>query len=167
MKKLEAIIESIIFASRWLQLPLYLGLMIGSVLYSYKFLIELIHLCQSVNTYTEAEIMLGILSLVDITMVANLLLMVIVGGYSTFVSRIKLDDNEDRPDWLDKVDAGTIKVKLALSLISISGIHLLRIFIDMKNRDSQQVMWQIVIHCVFLLSAVALAWTDKMTHKKH
>lgn len=164
MKKIEDIFESIIFASRWIQAPIYGGLIIGSILYTYKFLVELIHLCMTVGTIKEEVLMLGILTLVDISMVLNLLIMVIIGGYATFVSRIDLDNHVDRPDWLKKIDAGTLKVKLAGALVGISGIHLLKSFIDISKKDFEQVQWQIVIHVVFLFSTLMLAYTEKVLH---
>lgn len=165
--KVESIFEKIIFGSRWLQAPLYAGLIIGGILYAYKFLIELIHLCTDINVITETALMLGVLTLVDITMVANLLIMVIIGGYSTFVSRLDIDRHDDKPEWLQKVDAGTLKVKLAGSLVGVSGIHLLQIFINIENKNPDDVMWQVIIHVVFLASSIALAYTEKILHEKH
>lgn len=162
MKKFEQFFESLIFASRWVQAPVYAGLILGSVLYTYKFLVELIHLTMTVTTIKEEMLMLGILTLVDIAMVLNLLVMVIIGGYATFVSRIHLENHEDRPDWLEKIDAGTLKVKLAGALVGISGIHLLKSFININNKDFEQVKWQIVIHVVFLFSTLMLAYTEKV-----
>jgi uncharacterized protein (TIGR00645 family) len=167
MKKIESTFESIIFASRWVQAPIYAGLIIGSVLYAYKFLFELVHLCMTVDSIKEEVLMLGILTLVDISMVLNLLIMVIIGGYATFVSRMHLDEHEDRPDWLEKVDAGTLKVKLAGALVGISGIHLLKSFINISNKDFEQVKWQIVIHVVFLFSTLMLAYTEKVLHSSY
>lgn len=164
MKKLENIFEVIIFSSRWIQAPIYGGLIVGAVLYSYKFLVELIHLCATVGSIKEEVLMLGILTLVDIAMVLNLLVMVIIGGYATFVSRIHLDQHEDRPDWLEKIDAGTLKVKLAGALVGISGIHLLKSFINISNKDLEQVKWEIIIHVVFLFSTLMLAYTEKVLH---
>ena len=165
--KLETAFEKIIFASRWLQAPLYAGLIVGGILYTYKFLAELVHLCFTINEITESALMLGVLTLVDITMVANLLIMVIVGGYSTFVSRMDLERHEDKPEWLQKVDAGTLKVKLAGSLVGVSGIHLLQTFINIKNQEMDHVMWQVIIHVVFLFSSVMLAYSEKLLHQKH
>lgn len=164
MKKFESIFEGIIFASRWVQAPVYAGLIVGSILYAYKFLVELSHLVMQIQTISEELLMLGILTLVDIAMVLNLLVMVIIGGYATFVSRMHLDDHEDRPDWLEKIDAGTLKVKLAGALVGISGIHLLKAFINISNKDMEQVKWQIVIHAVFLVSALMLAYTEKVLY---
>jgi len=163
----EKFFEQIIFASRWVQAPLYLGLIVGGILYAYKFTVELIHLCLTINEITESALMLGVLTLVDITMVANLLVMVIIGGYSTFVSRIDIENHEDKPDWLQKVDAGTLKVKLAGSLVGVSGIHLLQTFINIKNHQQEHVMWQVIIHVVFLFSSVMLAYSEKILHEKH
>lgn len=165
-KNIENAIEGIIFSSRWFQAPLYLGLIVAGVLYAYKFLVELIHLATSVNTITEEVLMLGVLTLVDITMVANLLVMVIIGGYATFVSRMDLQGHPDKPDWLDKIDAGALKVKLATALVGISGIHLLKSFINIKEKTSDQVMWQVIIHVVFLLSSIMLAYTETLMQKK-
>jgi uncharacterized protein (TIGR00645 family) len=167
MNKVESLFEKIIFGSRWLQAPLYGGLIIGGVLYAYKFVIELIHLCVTIEEITEAALMLGVLTLVDITMVANLLIMVIIGGYTTFVSQIDIEKHPDKPEWLQKVDAGTLKVKLAGSLVGVSGIHLLQIFINIENKDPEDVKWQVIIHIVFLISSLALAITEKILHQKH
>lgn len=166
-KRAEKYFEHIIFASRWLQAPLYAGLIVGGLLYTYKFAVELIHLCVTINEITESALMLGVLTLVDITMVANLLVMVIIGGYSTFVSRMDIEKHEDKPDWLQKVDAGTLKVKLAGSLVGVSGIHLLQTFINIKNQQPEHVMWQVIIHVVFLCSSVMLAYSEKILHQKH
>ncbi len=168
-KTVESSLEKFIFASRWVQAPLYAGLIIGAMLYTYKFLVELIHLCLTVHTISEEMLMLGVLTLVDITMVSNLLIMVIIGGYATFVSRMNLEDHEDRPDWLQKIDAGSLKVKLAGSLVGVSGIHLLKTFVNISNKDAEAVKWQIIIHVVFLFSTLMLAYTEKLMsglHKK-
>lgn len=165
--KIESVFENIIFASRWLQAPLYAGLIVGGILYAYKYIVELIHLCVTINEITETALMLGILTLVDITMVANLLIMVVIGGYSTFVSRIDIDKHEDKPEWLHKIDAGTLKVKLAGALVGISGIHLLITFINIKSYETDHIMWQVIIHVVFLLSSVMLAYSERLLNQKH
>ena len=162
LKVFENFAERVIFASRWVQALVYFGLIVGSMLYTYKFMIELWHLAFSIDTISEEFLMLGILTLVDITMVLNLLIMVIIGGYATFVSRINLNNHEDKPDWLDKINAGTLKVKLAGALVGISGIHLLKSFVDISKKDPEQVKWQIIIHVVFLVSTIALAFTEKI-----
>lgn len=166
MKKAELLFENIIFASRWVQAPVYGGLIVGSILYTYKFFVELIHLVLTVGEIKEEVLMLGILTLVDVSMVLNLLAMVIIGGYATFVSRMHLEAHEDRPDWLEKIDAGTLKVKLAGALVGISGIHLLKSFINIENKGIEQVKWQIIIHVVFLISTLMLAYTEKVLYSK-
>ncbi|RDB36426.1 TIGR00645 family protein [Spirobacillus cienkowskii] len=165
--KLENGIEYVVFASRWLQAPLYIGLIAVQIIYSYKFIIELIHIVQLANTSTELQLLLGILSLVDFTMVANLLAMVIIGGYATFVSKLNLDNHDDKPDWLEHIDPGTIKVKLASSLIGISSIHLLRTFIDIAESDIEKIKWQIIIHITFIASTVFLALSEYIMSKKY
>lgn len=171
-QKLESHLEAFVFASRWFQAPMYVGLVIAGCLYAYKFLVELAHLVTGVQELTEEMLMLGVLTLVDITMVANLLIMVIIGGWATFVSRLDLDQHKDRPDWLEHIDAGTLKVKLATALVGISGIHLLKSFINISNKSPEAVQWQVIIHVVFLVSSIMLAWTEhimsrKAAHLKH
>ena len=165
-KKTERAIERVIFASRWFQAPMYLGLIVAGVIYAWRFLVELIHITSTAQSLTEEHLMLGVLTLVDITMVANLLVMVIIGGYATFVSRLDIAEHQDRPDWLQKVDAGTIKVKMAGSLVGVSGIHLLKSFINIDNRPLESVKWQIIIHLVFLVSTLFLAVTEWVLYKK-
>jgi uncharacterized protein (TIGR00645 family) len=170
MKKFENTLETLVFASRWVQAPMYIGLIVASVLYAYKFLVELVHIAAHIQTITEAKLMMGILTLVDIVMVGNLLVMVVIGGYATFVSRLSaIENHEDRPDWLDHVDAGTLKIKMAGALVGISGIHLLKAFIEISGKSNFEVMWQVIIHGVFLFSAVMLAWTEKImaSYKSH
>ncbi|MBN8554347.1 MAG: TIGR00645 family protein [Deltaproteobacteria bacterium] len=166
MKKFEKLIEQTIFASRWFQVPMYLGLIVAGVIYAWRFLMELVHLISSAQSLSEEHLMLSVLTLVDITMVANLLVMVIIGGYATFVSRLDIISHVDRPDWLQKVDAGTIKVKMAGSLVGVSGIHLLKSFINIDNRPIESVKWQIIIHVVFLFSTLFLAATEWILYKK-
>lgn len=167
LNHVEGSLEWLIFASRWIQAPLYLGLILGSVLYTYKFMIDLVHLWRDVNRLTEEMVMLVVLNLVDSTMVANLITMVVIGGYASFVSRLPVERHEDRPDWLQKVDAGTLKIKLVGSLVGISGIHLLKTFMNIEHKPHEQVTWQIIIHCTFLLSALLLATTERIMHPPH
>ncbi|WGL59618.1 TIGR00645 family protein [Pigmentibacter sp. JX0631] len=165
--KIETTLEYIIFASRWLQAPLYFGLIIAQIAYTIKFIQELVHIIGSATVSTELQLLLGILSLVDFTMVANLLAMVIIGGYATFVSKLNVENHDDKPDWLDHIDPGTIKVKLASSLIGISSIHLLRSFIDISVADIEKIKWQIIIHLTFIASTVFLAISEYIMSKKH
>lgn len=159
-------IERWIFTSRWLQAPMYFGLIVAQAVYVYKFVLELLHLLHGATTLQETDILLIILGLVDVVMIANLLFMVIVGGYETFVSRLYLETHPDKPEWVDHVDAGILKIKLGASLITISSIHLLKTFINSDNVRHDTVIIQIAIHCVFLVSVIALAFTELLLKKK-
>lgn len=154
----------LVFASRWLQLPIYLGLIVVQVIYAYKFLKSLWHLIANLGAMDETAIMLAVLGLIDVVMIANLLIMVLIGGYETFVSRLNVDDHPDQPEWLDHVNASVLKVKLSMAIISISSIHLLQTFINAAHLPEKTMMWQLLIHLGFLVSAVAMAWTDKIVH---
>jgi uncharacterized protein (TIGR00645 family) len=204
---IERPLEGTIFAARWLQAPLYVGLIVALVLYCIMFYVELIHLCKRVAGIptdhevaegfdtgadshraepkkeegkeeakeahkgpakhqgmhiTEEELMLAVLTMVDVTMVANLIVMVVVGGYATFVSKLDFGDDQDRPDWLDHINAASLKIKLSASLVSISGIHLLKAFINIDQMKQEHVMWMVVIHMVFLLSAFILSLSERV-----
>jgi uncharacterized protein (TIGR00645 family) len=180
-----------IFSSRWLQVPLYLGLIVAQCVYVFLFGKELWHLIHEASHLGEQEIMLIVLGLIDVVMISNLLIMVIVGGYETFVSRLGLEDHPDQPEWLSHVNASVLKVKLAMAIIGISSIHLLKTFIaagslqglpfcspdvlatmaDTMNTagalkcttlTTVGVMWQTIIHVVFIASAIGIAWTDRI-----
>ena len=153
----------LIFLSRWLQVPLYLGLIVAQGVYVYHFLVELWHLVLKTTTITETEIMLTVLGLIDVVMIANLLVMVIVGGYETFVSRLNLQDHPGQPEWLSHVNAGVLKVKLATALIGISSIHLLKSFIEAERLLEKVIYLQVAIHVTFVISAFLLAVTDRVT----
>ncbi|HSI57990.1 MAG TPA: TIGR00645 family protein [Ideonella sp.] len=188
-------LPNFIFMSRWLQLPLYLGLILAQCVYVFHFWVELVHLIEAVfgnqtalaalvksigyqfpaikdaaGTVTgyeapqlnETVIMLVVLALIDVVMISNLLIMVIVGGYETFVSRMNLEGHPDQPEWLSHVNASVLKVKLATAIIGISSIHLLKSFINAGNYEEKVLMWQTLIHLTFLLSAIAIAYTDKL-----
>jgi uncharacterized protein (TIGR00645 family) len=177
-------IPNFIFASRWLQLPLYIGLIAAQGVYVFHFLVELLHLIEAVfgsqtalqalvtsigyktdapiTTLNETVIMLVVLALIDVVMISNLLIMVIVGGYETFVSRMNLEGHRDQPEWLSHVNASVLKVKLATAIIGISSIHLLKTFINADNYADRVLIAQTVIHITFLLSALAIAYTDKI-----
>ena len=171
------LIPRFIFASRWLQLPLYLGLIAAQVVYVFHFWIELTHLIEAAFGYgpmlknvadgklTETAIMLVVLGLIDVVMISNLLIMVIVGGYETFVSKMELELHPDQPEWLSHVNASVLKVKLATAIIGISSIHLLKTFINAEHYDEKTLVAQTVIHIAFLLSAVAIAYTDHLMEK--
>jgi len=182
-------LPGLIFASRWLQLPLYLGLIAAQGVYVFHFWVELLHLLEAafgnqtalqalvtsmgyqseapLTALNETLIMLVVLALIDVVMISNLLIMVIVGGYETFVSRMHLDGHPDQPEWLDHVNASVLKVKLGTAIIGISSIHLLKTFINAANYDTKVLMWQTIIHVTFLLSALAIAYTDKILNSTH
>lgn len=180
MVHIRNLLSSLIFNCRFLQVPLYLGLIIAQIVYVYFFLNEVWHLIHGANYFTEQKIMLSVLGLIDVVMISNLLVMVIVGGYETFVSRLNLHDHPDRPEWLSHVNASMLKVKLAMAIIGISSIHLLKSFIEaahlgiplcgMKeakgvmctNVTTDGVMWQSIIHALFILSAIGIAYTDRV-----
>ncbi|GAB4203990.1 MAG: TIGR00645 family protein [Tibeticola sp.] len=177
-------LPAIIFASRWLQLPLYLGLILAQAVYVFHFWVELVHLIEAafgnshaleqliasmgyksdapLTSLNETVIMLVVLALIDVVMISNLLIMVIVGGYETFVSRMELEGHPDQPEWLSHVNASVLKVKLGTAIIGISSIHLLKTFINAANYDLKVLVWQTIIHGVFLLSALAIALTDRL-----
>lgn len=168
--KIESLLEKTIFASRWLQAPLYVGLIAAQAIYVYQFFVELWHLLHITVHGVPAggpdlstSVMLMVLGLIDVVMIANLLIMVIVGGYETFVSRLNLKGHPDQPEWLSHVNAGVLKVKLAMALIGISSIHLLKTFINADKMTEQTMLWQVVIHATFVLSALVLAWIDRLT----
>jgi uncharacterized protein (TIGR00645 family) len=181
-------LSNLIFASRWLQLPLYLGLILAQCVYVFHFWVELVdligaamgnvdslnHIIDAVGLsgnrpqrLTETVIMLVVLGLIDVVMISNLLIMVIVGGYETFVSRMHLDGHPDQPEWLSHVNASVLKTKLAMAIIGISSIHLLKTFINAANYDEKTLMWQTLIHVAFLVSALAISWTDRITTMTH
>ena len=161
----------LIFGSRWLQLPLYVGLIVAQVVYVILFLKELWHLSSHATSYTEQQVMLAVLGLIDVVMISNLLVMVIVGGYETFVSRLNLEGHPDEPEWLSHVNASVLKIKLAMAIIGISSIHLLRTFIEAGNLGAggrtnyteTGVMWQTIIHAVFILSAIGIAYVERIS----
>jgi len=162
MPRIIKSMETLIFASRWLQAPLYLGLIVAQGVYVYQFMLELLHLVTKIGSLGETDIMLIVLGLIDVVMIANLLIMVIVGGYETFVSRLDLENHPDQPEWLSHVNAGVLKVKLATALIGISSIHLLKTFINAPHIEDRVILWQVAIHVSFLVSALAIAATDRI-----
>jgi len=167
-------LPAVIFSARWLQVPLYLGLIVAQVVYAVLFLKELWHLVSHAMVFSEQQIMLIVVGLIDVVMISNLLIMVIVGGYETFVSRLRLGGHPDQPEWLDHVNAGALKIKLAMAIIGISSIHLLRTFISAGNLgapDSEYtlsgVIMQTSIHALFVLSAIGVAVVDRLSRPVH
>ncbi|WP_157250392.1 TIGR00645 family protein [Nonomuraea typhae] len=156
----------LMFLSRWIQAPLYLGLIVAQVVYVWRFMAELLHLVVLGfgGRPAETTVMLIVLGLVDVVMISNLLIMVIVGGYETFVSRLRIEGHPDQPQWLSHVNANVLKVKLAMAIIGISSIHLLQIFINAAKPaiTDRELLWKTLIHLTFILSAVALAVIDRI-----
>lgn len=155
----------LVFLSRWLQAPLYFGLIIAQAVYVWRFLAELWHIVIHANSLTEDALLLAVLALVDVVMIANLLIMVIIGGYETFVAKLRIGNHPDQPEWLSHVNANVLKVKLAMAIIGISSIHLLATFINPSSYTNDQIMWQVLIHLTFIVSALALAFIDRLQTK--
>jgi len=177
LKKVEYALEHVIFWSRWLQAPIYVGLIFAQVLYCYKFGVSVWHLFEKVGA-TEMAFLLLVLELIDIAMVANLITMVVIGGYATFVSKLDLDKTADKPEWLEHIDPGAIKIKLATSLVGISSIHLLKSFIEVGNPNMVlepgaikathvDIMWQVIIHMTFVVSTLLLAISEYIMHRRY
>jgi uncharacterized protein (TIGR00645 family) len=163
-------LPQLIFGSRWLQVPLYIGLIVAQCVYVILFVKELWHLVLGALKFTEQEIMLVVLGLIDVVMISNLLIMVIIGGYETFVSRLELEKHPDQPEWLSHVNASVLKIKLAMAIIGISSIHLLRTFIYAGSLGKEGnpftetgVMWQAIIHTIFILSALGIAGVERLS----
>ncbi|MBL8697157.1 MAG: TIGR00645 family protein [Alphaproteobacteria bacterium] len=164
---LEKVVERIIFASRWLQAPLYLGLVVVLLLVVVKFLAELVHLSAILFSADESRMVLYVLTLVDLVMVANLTVMVIISGYENFVSRIENVDSADQLSWFGKLDAGSLKIKLASSIVAISSIHLLKAFLDAGTIANDKLLILVAIHLTFVVSAILLAYLDKLAFGGH
>lgn len=167
---LERAIERFLFSGRWLLVPLYLGLTLVLALFSVKFFQELLHLVPALADMHESDLILAALSLADLVLVGNLLVMVVLSGYENFVSRIDAAAGKDELPWLGKVDAGTLKVKVAVSIVAISSIHLLKAFVKAGEIANDKLMWLVIIHLTFVVSALLLAWVDKIafaTHREH
>jgi len=159
---MEAAIEKLLYASRWVLAPLYLGLSLALVLLTLKFFQEAIHFFPLVFSASESDLVLVILSLVDLSLVGGLVVMVMLSGYENFVSRIDIEDGEEKLSWLGKMDAGSLKQKVAASIIAISSIHLLKKFMDASEIENDKLMWYVIIHLTFVVSAIGMAWVDRM-----
>lgn len=160
---IERSIERLLFASRWLLAPVYLGLSLALVVLGVKFFQELWHCLHGVLSLSESDVVLSLLALVDLSLVASLIVMVMFSGYENFVSKIDMEAESDKLGWLGKLDAGTLKLKVAASIVAISSIHLLRAFMDAKDTANDKLMWYVIIHLTFVVSAVMLGVLDRMT----
>lgn len=162
MNVIEAKLEKALYASRWLLAPLYIGLSLALVLLSIKFFQEVIHFFPLILASNESQLVLVILSMVDMALVGGLIVMVMLSGYENFVSRIDIEDGEEKLSWLGKLDSGSLKQKVAASIVAISSIHLLQKFMDAEQIDNEKLMWFVIIHITFVLSAIGMAYVDKM-----
>lgn len=164
---LERQFERLMYLSRWILAPIYLGLSLALVALGIKFFMELAHLLPHVAEIAETELVLVILSLIDLTLVGGLLVMVMFSGYENFVSRIDLDDGSEKLSWLGTLDTNSLKNKVAASIVAISSIHLLKIFMNAENVENDKLLWYVVIHMTFVVSAFAMGLLDKLTKKSH
>lgn len=159
---IERIAEKFLYASRWLLAPIYLGLSFGLLVLGIKFFQEIIHVFPLILKTSEADLVLLILSLIDMSLVGGLLVMVMLSGYENFVSTIDLDEGSEKLSWLGKMDSGSLKAKVAASIVAISSIHLLKVFMDVGNIDPERLKWYVIIHVTFVLSAIGMAYVDRM-----
>ena len=164
---IERRLEKTIFASRWLMAPFYLGLIVALVILLIKFVQELVHFVPNVLTAKDTEVILAVMTLIDLSLAGNLLLMVIFSGYENFVSKIDVGDHQDRPEWMGKVDFSGLKIKLIASIVAISGIHLLKSFMNIGSADKDDLFWLIVVHMTFVVSGLLLALMDWIVEKSH
>lgn len=166
MKKVETAVETAMYRSRWLLAPIYLGLSLALIALAIKFFQEVFHLLPHVLALKEAEMVLVVLSLIDMAMVGGLIIMVMMSGYENFVSQLDIADDEEKLSWLGKMDTSSLKMKIAASIVAISSIHLLKVFMNAQNIDNDKLLWYVVIHLTFVLSAFAMGVLDQV-HKKH
>lgn len=162
---MEKIVESLFYASRWLLAPIYIGLSLALILLGIKFFQEIIHFFPIVLSSSEADLVLIVLSLIDLSLVGGLLVMIMFSGYENFISQIDLDEGTDKLSWLGKLDASSLKQKVAASIVAISSIHLLKKFMEAGSIDNDKLMWYVIIHMTFVLSAIGMAYVDKMNVK--
>ena len=164
---MEKSIERLLFASRWLLAPLYLGLSLALIALVVKFFQEAWHVLSHIAVSSEADLVLTVLSMIDIVLVGSLIVMVMFSGYENFVSKIDIETSGDTPAWLSKLDAGTLKLKVAVSIVAISSIHLLRIFMDAQKIDNDKLLWYVVLHMTFVVSALLLGVLDRLVFAGH
>ncbi|MBV4534422.1 MULTISPECIES: TIGR00645 family protein [Pseudomonas] len=160
---MERILENAMYASRWLLAPIYFGLSLGLLALALKFFQEVLHVLPNVFALSEADLILVILSLIDMSLVGGLLVMVMISGYENFVSQLDIDDSKEKLNWLGKMDSSSLKMKVAASIVAISSIHLLRVFMDAQNISTDKLMWYVIIHMTFVISAFVMGYLDKLT----
>ena len=164
---MERFLVNAMYASRWLLAPVYFGLSLGLIALSIKFFQEIFHILPHIFSVGESELILTLLSLVDMTLVGGLLVMVMFSGYENFVSQLDINEGKEKLSWLGKMDATSLKNKVAASIVAISSIHLLRVFMDAKNVPDNKLMWYVIIHLTFVLSAFVMGYLDRLTKGKH
>jgi uncharacterized protein (TIGR00645 family) len=160
---MERLVEKTMYASRWLLAPIYLGLSLGLLALAVKFFQEIIHVMPLLLETSEADLILLLLSLIDMALVGGLLVMVMISGYENFVSQLDIDDDAEKLSWLGKMDSTSLKAKVAASIVAISSIHLLRVFMDAGNMEVEHLKWYVIIHMTFVVSAFAMGYLDKLT----
>ena len=163
---MERLIERALFASRWLLAPVYLGLSLTLLLLGIKFFEEVWHLAH-VWQVSESDMILGVLALIDLSLVASLVVMVMFSGYENFVSRLDIGEGDDKLGWLGKLDAGTLKLKVAASIVAISSIHLLQKFVNIENTPNDKLMWYVILHLTFVVSALLMGVLDRIAFASH
>ncbi|MBB1517940.1 TIGR00645 family protein [Aquipseudomonas guryensis] len=164
---MERFIENAMYASRWLLAPIYFGLSLGLLVLALKFFQEVFHIIPNVFSMAEADLILVILSLIDMALVGGLLVMVMISGYENFVSQLDIDDGKEKLSWLGKMDSGSLKMKVAASIVAISSIHLLKVFMNAENIEPVYLKWYVIIHMAFVVSAFAMGYLDKLTKHDH
>ena len=164
---LEKSLERLLFACRWLLAPLYLGLSLALIVLAIKFFQEAFHVIMQVMTLPEADLVLSVLAMIDLVLVGSLIVMVMFSGYENFVSKIDIETGSDSPAWLSKLDAGTLKLKVAASIVAISSIHLLRIFVNAQQVENDKIMWYVILHLTFVVSALLLGVLDRIAFASH
>ncbi|HDS7130132.1 TPA: TIGR00645 family protein [Klebsiella pneumoniae subsp. ozaenae] len=164
---MERFLENAMYASRWLLAPVYFGLSLGLIALTIKFFQEIFHILPHIFSVSESDMILTLLSLVDMSLVGGLLVMVMFSGYENFVSQLDINEGKEKLSWLGKMDATSLKNKVAASIVAISSIHLLRVFMDAKNVPDNKLMWYVIIHLTFVLSAFVMGYLDRLTKVKH
>ena len=164
---MERFLENAMYASRWLLAPVYFGLSLGLIALTIKFFQEIFHILPHIFSVSESDMILTLLSLVDMTLVGGLLVMVMFSGYENFVSQLDINEGKEKLSWLGKMDATSLKNKVAASIVAISSIHLLRVFMNAKNVPDNKLMWYVIIHLTFVLSAFVMGYLDRLTKVKH
>ena len=162
---MEKLIEKLFYASRWILAPIYIGLSLALLMLAFKFFQEVLHYLPIIFSIKESELILAVLAMVDMALVGGLLVMVMFSGYENFVSRIDIDENDENLSWLGKLDSGSLKQKVAASIVAISSIHLLQKFVNSEQIDNTKLMWFVIIHLTFVVSALGMAWVDRINRR--